>query len=81
MLSGNAMDKGEAVKLLNEIMASCPTLDCTGFYTREIRSSSTGGVELRLLTSLDKDSRRSLNSVIANHGLHLIEEKGLLIIY
>ncbi len=75
------MNKDEATKLLNKIIATCPTLTCNGFYTREIRSSLTGSVELRLLASLDKDSRKTLNSILADHRLKMEEEKGLLIIY
>ncbi len=75
------MNKSEAMELLNEIVASCPALASSGFYTREIRSSSTGNVELRLLTSVDPRSRKTLSSLVANRGLKLIEEKGLLIIY
>jgi hypothetical protein len=75
------MNKNEATELLNKIVASCPTLSCNGFYTREIRSSSTGSVELRLLASLDKDSRKTLNSILSDHNLKMEEEKDLLIIY
>ena len=75
------MNKSEAMDLLNEIIASCPALNFNGFYLREIRSSLTNEVELRLLVSLDKDSRKTVNPVIANRGLQLIEESGLLIIY
>jgi len=75
------MNKTEALDLLKEIMFFCPTLNCEGFYTREIRSSPKGDVELRLITSLDRDSKRNLNSLIAKHELKLIEEDNLLIIY
>ncbi len=75
------MNKNEAMELLNEIIVSCPALASNGFYTREIRSSTTDKVELRLLASLDPRSRMTLSSLIANRGLRLIEERGLLIIY
>lgn len=75
------MKKAQVVELLNEIVASCPALAVDGFYTREIRSSSAGDLELRLLGSLDRDSRKRLSAVIENRGLRLIEEKNLLIIY
>jgi hypothetical protein len=75
------MNKSEATELLNKIVAACPTLTCNGFYTREIRSSPTGSVELRLLASLDKDSRKILNSILSDRRLRMEEEKDLLIIY
>jgi hypothetical protein len=75
------MNKTEVMELLKEIMAACPTINCDGFYTREIRSAPKGDVELRLLGSLDRESKRSLNNVIAKHGLTLIEENNLQIIY
>jgi hypothetical protein len=75
------MNKSEALELLNEIIASCPVLASSGFYTRDVRSSSDGKVELRLLASLDPRSRKTFSSLVANRGLKLIEEKGLLIVY
>ena len=75
------MNKSEALKLLNAIVASCPLLAFSGFYIREIRASSTGDVELRLLSSIDTSSRKTLNSVIATRGLKLEEVGNLLIIY
>ena len=71
------MNKNEATGLLNEIVAKCPTLTYNGFYTREIRSSLTGNVVLRLHASLDKDSRKTLNSILADHRLKMEEEKDL----
>ena len=75
------MKRSETGELLNEIVASCPALAYNGFYCREIRSSLTNDVELRLLASLDKNSRRTFIPLIANRGLKLIEENNLLIIY
>jgi hypothetical protein len=75
------MDKTQAMGLLKEIVAVCPALDMVGFYTRAIRFSSNGDIELRLLATLDADSRKNLGPMLANHRLTLIEEKGLLIIY
>ena len=84
MLRGSRREltnKSDALEVLNEIIASCPELTFNGFYLREIRSSLTNDVELRLLASLDKNSRRTLIPAVANHGLRLIEENSLLIIY
>jgi hypothetical protein len=78
---GQSMDKIEAMELLNEICESCPELAEKGFYTREIRSSPVGNVELRLLASLDRESKKSLNSIVSKHGLKLIVATDLLIIY
>lgn len=75
------MYKSEATELLKDIIASCPALALSGFYTRDIRSSPKNEVELRLIASLDKESRKNLSPLIANRGLKLIEESGLLIIY
>jgi len=75
------LNKNQVMELLNEIVASYPALAVDGFYTREIRSSTTGDVELRLLTSLDRESRKHLNPIIENRGLRVIVEKNLLIIY
>ncbi len=75
------MNKTEAREFLKELVAACPTLNCEGFYIREIRSSTKGNVELRFLGSLDKDSKRTIKSVIAQHKLKLIEDNNLQIIY
>ena len=75
------MNKIQVMELLNEIVAACPALAVEGFYTREIRFSSIGDVELRLFASLDRESRKKLNFILENRGLRLIEEKHLLIMY
>jgi hypothetical protein len=75
------MNKTQAIELLNEIIASCKSLSVGGFYTRPIRAVSTDNVELRLIASLDFDSRKRLNSIVSNRRLTMEEEKGLVIIY
>lgn len=75
------MNRAEAIELLNEIIASCPALALGGFYTRDIRSSLDCNVELRLFASLDRDSRKIINSILTKYGLKMIEEVRLLIIY
>jgi hypothetical protein len=74
------MDKTKAVELLNEIAASCQALNIGGFYTRDIRSQ-VGSVELRLITSLDLESRKRIMPILSKRGLMMQEENGLVIIY
>lgn len=75
------MNKTQAVELLNEIAGVCQSLAIDGFYTRNIRQAPMDSVELRLLASLDIDSRKKLNSIVSNRGLRMQEENGLVIIY
>ena len=75
------MDKSEAMQLLNEICAACPEVAMGGFYIKDIRSSPQGRVELRLLSQLNRDSNKNLNSILTRRGLKLIKTNDLLIIY
>jgi hypothetical protein len=75
------MNRTQALELLNQIGYACQSLSIDGFYTRPIRAVSNDNVELRLIASLNDDSRRRLTSVVSGRGLRMEEEKGLVIIY
>ena len=75
------MNKNQAIELLNEIIDSCQSLNIGGFYTKPIRQAPTDSVELRLITSLDLNSRKKLANIVLNRGLRMEEETGLVIIY
>ncbi len=75
------MDKAQAIGLLNDIVASCRSLDVSGFYTSPLHALPTEVVELRLIASLDADSRKQIRSMISPRGLKMAEDKGLVIIF
>jgi len=75
------MNKNQAIERLNEIAGACQSLIIDGFYTRNIRQASEDSVELRLIASLDMDSRKKLSSIVSGRGLRMQEEKELVIIY
>ena len=75
------MNKNQAIGLLNEIIGTCQSLNIGGFYTRPIRQAPIDSVELRLITSLDPNSRKKIARIIQIRGLKMEEENGLVIIY
>jgi hypothetical protein len=75
------MNKSQAIDLLNQIAYICESLTIDGFDTRPIGAIGADSVELRLIASLDFDSREKLNYLISSRGLKMQEEKGLVIIY
>lgn len=75
------MNKSQVIDLLNQIAYTCESLTIDGFYTQPIGAIGADSVELRLVTSLDFDSRKKLNYLISSRGLKMQEEKGLVIIY
>jgi hypothetical protein len=75
------MNKIQAVDLLNQIIVSCQSLSISGFYTHPMHADPEANVELRLITTLDVDSRRRISSILSSRGLKIEEDKGLVIIY
>jgi|WetSurMetagenome_2_1015567.scaffolds.fasta_scaffold1382876_1 hypothetical protein len=75
------MNKAQAIDLLNQIAAKYQSLKIGGFYTKQIRTVGTDAVELRLITSLDPNSRKKLASLVSSLGLKMDEDNGLVIIY
>ncbi len=75
------MNKREATIILNEILTSCPSLVCNGFYVNSVGSFSDDSIELRVIAQLDEASRKTIKSLISKRGVNLIEERNLLRIY
>lgn len=75
------MNKSQAIELLSQITTTCQSLTIGGFYTRPIRFAGTDSVELRLIISIDSESRKKLASMLASRNMKMDEEKGLVIIY
>jgi hypothetical protein len=75
------MNKDRAIELLNQIVATCQSLIISGFYTRPIWAAGSESVELRLITTLDTESRKRLTSLVSSKRLKIVEEKGLVIIF
>jgi len=78
--------KSEAIALMAEILYMCRySLILKGFYLHDPNPQATveesSGFEVRILASLNEDSRECLNGICAKHGYKMLEAKERILIF
>jgi hypothetical protein len=75
------VERTKVIELLKVIIDMCPALKIDGFYLQAHRRAPKADMELVIITSLDTESRKKLESLLSTQGLVMEEKENIVTIY